>query len=273
MGTRGGTLLARLTRALSVGILAVIAVFLVVLYHVQRGVLVANAQGAMAQQCRILRIMLQGADDEQARTAVMNDFYERVAGPSGEVSLALYTYPGHPLTPHGKGLNPAPSIEFIQSRFQDVGDRVDHVEISGPPEVVGVTVPVYNREGRRTGLLYYAQPAHPFEELAVRLLLVEAAMMLVLWGLAVLITYVIVRVKVAAPLLHLYVRQHQASRGEYRPLEVEQALGTEIAQLYEGHNEVVAALLKQQAERGDGPASDRPAEPGTDAPSTGREDD
>jgi len=247
MRKQKGTLLGQLTAGLSVGILAVVAVFLIVLYKVQTRVLVNNTTGAMGEQCRALRIVLQRASDDAARSAVLDDFFERLLSAGKQVSVAFFSYPGHVLTPHGMGLNPQVPIEFIARAFEAGDNEIRTVTIAGPPKVVAVTLRGYDSTGQRLGLIYYAQLVGPIEGLAVRLLVVEAGMMLVLWALAVVITYFIVRVKVAAPLLHLYVRQHQASRGECRPLKVAEKLGTEIAQLYEGYNEMAARLAKYRA--------------------------
>jgi len=247
MAKNKGTLLGQLTRGLSIGILAVIVVFLVVLYNVQMHVLVNNATAAMLEQCRILRIVLQGCQDDEERQAALDDFYDKLVAGGKEVPVAFFTYPGHALTPHEMNLTPPVPLEFIARAFDNVGTEGSTSKLAGPPAVMAVTMSTYDRHGRRQGLIYYAQSMDPLEGLAVRLLLVEAGMMLLLWALAVVITYLIVRIKVAAPLLHLYVRQHQASRGQCRPLEVQDKLGTEIAQLYEGYNEMVARLMKYRA--------------------------
>ena len=241
----------QLTLYIGIAIFSLMLLFTILDNAQQKKQLINSRGGYMAQELKLLAAAIQSKENPQKRNQFIQDYC---------ATMQYHSRPGHALgvlEPDGQfhstkaDLTRERVIKAANAeRFQTVDEQGKQwTEASKAGNIMISMLPYSIRGTDKEGILYYSESLKDIEKLSRTLIVQRAAMLLLLFTAVVIIIWVFVKFKIAAPLNALLLRQYAAGKGDFTPQPFQDP-HNEITGIHEMFDYM---LKKLQEQRGNPP--------------------
>jgi len=244
MGNKRNTLAAQLTGYLGAAIAALVLVFLVVDYHVQKQQIWESTVARMADDAQLLsRFLTEGKPPKEWRQTIQSYCHQMAKCGIEDHQLALVSSDGRMLSTTGMAPGLTRDERLLTRTAVQSGVARTETPLRGKSgKYAAVAVPLrLGEEGPSDSVLLYTEPLTEFDALLGNLFKARVALLFALLLLVILVVYFVLQAKVARPLNALFLHEYDVSKGNLETKDYPDP-NNEISEIYDMFNAMIERL-------------------------------